>query len=281
MHPKMVSVIIPCYNQGHFLGEALASLYKANEADLEIIIVNDGSSDENTNRIISELDTSQYIVLNQHNQGLAMARNNGIAISKGKYILPLDADNYINPELISKAISVLDSNNSIDIVYTDCVVFGDLNENRVVGEFDFTMLLHGNYIDALAIFRREVWEVNKGYDANMPFMGWEDWDFWINSHTNGFKFYYINQSLYHYRHLGGSMLRSKDLEVKFVKVRQYIFSKYVQYKSDELLRAGLTKIAKGEKLSGFVEIIHSSFFPKLSALLFLQRVKLGLAQLYK
>ena len=148
-----------------------------------------------------------------------------------------------------------------------------------MGDFDFVALLHGNYIDTLAVYRREVWEVNKGYDANMPFMGWEDWDFWINSHTNGFRFHYINQSLYYYRHLGGSMLRSIDLESKFIKVRQYIFTKYVQFKSDELLRIGLSKTQKGEKLSGFFEIVYSGFFPKFSPRLFLQRVKIGLSEL--
>lgn len=60
MYPKKLSVIIPCYNQGYFFGEALASLDKAYSADLEIIIVNDGSTDENTNVIIDALDSDRY-----------------------------------------------------------------------------------------------------------------------------------------------------------------------------------------------------------------------------
>lgn len=279
MYSKKVSVVIPCYNQGHFLGEALASLDKVNGIVLEVIIVNDGSNDENTNSILSELDSSRYTVLNQHNQGLAMARNNGIAMAGGKYILPLDADNYIDPELISRAVSVLDSNKDIDIVYTDCTVFGDVNEVRVVGGFDLKRLLRFNYIDALAVYRKEVWDVNKGYDANMPFMGWEDWDFWINSHTNGFNFYYIDQALYYYRHLGSSMSRSNSWFKSSLKVRQYVFNKYKQYKGDELLMTGFQKMAKGETIRGLYEIVYSSFFPEFNIRIFLQRVKLGLSEL--
>jgi len=287
MNSKKVSVIIPCYNQGHFLGEALASLERSTEKDVEIIIVNDGSTDENTNKIINELDSARYIVLNQRNQGLAMARNNGIAMAKGKYILPLDADNYIDPELISKAVDELESNAEIDIVYTDCTVFGDLQEQKTVGAFNFIKLLNENYIDALTVYRKKVWEVNKGYDAKMPFMGWEDWDFWINSHKNGFKFHYINQSLYYYRHLSTSMIHSAGLESKSKKVRLYISQKYAKYIAQEypqqrgelLLKDAIYKMANGQKLGGVVDIFHSAFFPVFKMQVLFQRIKLGLSLL--
>ena len=87
-----VSVIIPCYNQGQYIEEAVKSVLAQTYQNFEIIIVNDGSTDEFTNKLLSDYDKQKTKVLHTDNQGLASARNNGIKVAKGKYILPLDAD---------------------------------------------------------------------------------------------------------------------------------------------------------------------------------------------
>jgi glycosyltransferase involved in cell wall biosynthesis len=104
--PK-VSIIIPCYNHGKYIMDAISSVEKIEDKNLyELIIINDGSTDEYTNTLLKELSDKGYYVIFQENKGLATSRNNAIAISKGEYILPLDADNKIRPEYIYKGINI-------------------------------------------------------------------------------------------------------------------------------------------------------------------------------
>src|SRR5688500_12631026 len=102
MKSPAISVIIPCYNQGHYLREALESLEKCNQELFEIIIVNDGSTDSFTNEYTKELESRGYKLIFQQNTGLGQARNNGIKQAVGKYILPLDADNKIYPDYLTE-----------------------------------------------------------------------------------------------------------------------------------------------------------------------------------
>src|SRR5579863_4843888 len=95
---KRVSVVIPCYNHGEFLGEAIESAMESARADVEIILVDDGSTDERTRKEIERIEAGgSVIVIRQPNQGLAAARNAAIARASGEYILPLDSDNQIFP----------------------------------------------------------------------------------------------------------------------------------------------------------------------------------------
>src|SRR5262245_33102094 len=114
----VLSIVIPCYNQGNYLKEALDSveMYDGNYL-YEIIIINDGSTEVDTIRILGELREKGYTILNQNNQGLSMARNNGIAFAKGKFFLPLDADNKIRPAYIEKGIAILEKNSNVGVVY--------------------------------------------------------------------------------------------------------------------------------------------------------------------
>src|ERR1039458_6397603 len=88
-----VSVVIPCFNHGEFLPEAVASVAHIGRDDVELIVVDDGSTDERTRKEMDALVAQGINVVRQENKGLAAARNAGILISKGEYILPLDADN--------------------------------------------------------------------------------------------------------------------------------------------------------------------------------------------
>ncbi len=107
-----VNIIIPCYNHGEFLKEAVESALKSTFKNYEIIIVNDGSTDVSTLTIIKELErkfqhNKLINFIHQENLGLANARNNGIRTSKGEYILILDADNKIRPDYLSEAVEII------------------------------------------------------------------------------------------------------------------------------------------------------------------------------
>lgn len=102
----LVSVIIPCYNKAAFLAEALDSVFMQSYSNWECIIINDGSLD-NTQNIAKSyaIKDNRFKYLCQDNQGVSIARNNGIKASSGIFILPLDADDTIEPTYIEKAVN--------------------------------------------------------------------------------------------------------------------------------------------------------------------------------
>ncbi|HXA00627.1 MAG TPA: glycosyltransferase [Cytophagaceae bacterium] len=220
-----ISVVIPCYNQGVFLKDAIDSFRNSNSPLFEIIIVNDGSTDPDTNSIIDQF-ALKYKVIKQENQGLARARNNGIREAAYPYILPLDADNKIELAYLEEAIKILDSEQSVGVVYANAIFFGDVNAKKQVRDFDLIELLTFNYIDACAIFRKNVWEEVGGYDANMPFMGYEDWEFWISISKTEWEFRHINDYLFHYRVSSGSMVSQCNIPDNRRKILEYIVIKH-------------------------------------------------------
>lgn len=222
-----ISIIIPCYNHGLFVREAVASVLELHDVLFEIIVVNDGSSDEYTIQVLSELEKEGIRVIHQKNSGLATARNIGVYNSKGKYILPLDADNKIKSDYVLKAIHVLDSGQG-DIVYAKPEFIGENIPSRFFHpkEFDINKILLDNYIDACAIYRRVVWELTGGYDVNMPFPGHEDWEFWINSYKNGFKFKFLDEKLYYYRILVDSMIENTSKNNGYSLNHKFLINKH-------------------------------------------------------
>ena len=199
-----LSVVITCYNLGAYLGEALKSIPE--REDVEVVIVDDGSTEALTREVLDELDVKRYTIIRQVNMGLAKARNNGIAQARGGIILVLDADNRINPVFIERSLAILGADPEVGVVYGDATYFGERSGPWVVGPYDFPRLLQGNYIDACACFRRSVWAQVGGYDEHMPHMGIEDWDFWLRCSVAGVGFHYVPEVFFDYRVRQGSML---------------------------------------------------------------------------
>lgn len=202
-----LSVIVPCFNHGQYIQDAIDSVLLFRNDEIEIIIVDDGSTDEFTIKKMNYLEKEGFKVITHINSGLGFTRNAGIRAASGKYILPLDADNKITPEYIRKSIALLDDD-TCDIVYGNPIFFGDDIENRRFEVMDFNGidLLFGNYIDACAVFKKQMWIDLNGYDEKMPFNGNEDWEFWIHAFLKGYRFLHVNEQLYHYRILANSML---------------------------------------------------------------------------
>src|SRR6516165_7772038 len=159
-----VSIIIPCYNHGVMLREALASVEETRNTNLlEVIIVDDGSSDTETTGILDEVAEADYRLVRQPNRGVGAARNVGVQLAKGEFILPLDSDNRLREVYLNEGVSLLKENPDVGVVYTDARYFGERSGRLCVSDFDLLSLIRMNFIDACALYRRHLWEALGGY----------------------------------------------------------------------------------------------------------------------
>ena len=119
---ELVSVVIPCFNSGRTLKRAINSVKNQTWKNIEIIIINDGSDDLFTLKEINRF--KDIILFNQINRGLPAARNKGFELASGKFILPLDADDWLEPNAVEIMIDKLKANKSLSFVYTDLKLEG-------------------------------------------------------------------------------------------------------------------------------------------------------------
>jgi len=214
-----VSIVIPCYNQAQYLHESVQSALDQTYADIEIIIVNDGSTD-NTVEIASTLQQTHpdsIYILTQKNQGLSEARNSGIAMAKGNFILPLDADDRLDKHIITRCMDAMIHNNA-DIVYTEWQCFGEDNSIIHRKSFNKVNILYENQPAPSSLYRKNVWQSVGGYKKNMD-GGYEDWEFWINAYKHNFKFFNVPEILFYYRVKKESMFTEAYKKDAYLKAK--------------------------------------------------------------
>src|SRR6059036_2597760 len=219
-----VSIVIPCFNHGAMLREALASLEEVrNENLLEVIIVDDGSSEAETIRILKEVAEAGYKVVSEPNGGLGAARNAGIRRAKGEFILPLDSDNRLRRVYLEQGVFLLKQNPSLGVIYADAEYFGEKTGRWQVQEFDLLSLIRMNFMDACALYRKALWEGVGGYDEQMPWMGLEDWDFWLRVAFHGGSFVHLPKIGFDYRVRRNST--TANTAEHYAELVNYVFSK--------------------------------------------------------
>lgn len=197
--PK-VSIIIPCYNQGKYVAEAINSALRQTFKDIEIVCVNDGSTDNSVEIIKSfENKYKNFIFLNnEENRGVIYSRNFAIKNCNGTYILPLDADDIIEPTYVEKAVKILDNNPNIGIVYCKAKIFGNYDKYWNLKPFNKSDILYENCIFCSALFRKSDFLKIGGYNNNMKY-GCEDYDLWLSFIEQGLEVFQINEILFSYR----------------------------------------------------------------------------------
>ncbi|EHQ07527.1 glycosyl transferase family 2 [Leptonema illini DSM 21528] len=216
-----VSVVIPCYNQGSYIHDALESVWSQTYPDYEIIVINDGSTEPETNAILKELSGPKLRVIHTENQGLAEARNTGIREATGRYILPLDADDRIGRRYMELAVELLDSDPDLGIVYCLAEKFGEDEGPWILKEFSIKQMMDHNVIFCTSFFRRVDWESVGGFKRDMKY-GLEDYDFWLSILGLGRKVKRIDEVLFFYRIRTGSMVRSMTpLQLRYLFGRTY------------------------------------------------------------
>jgi glycosyltransferase involved in cell wall biosynthesis len=241
-------VVIPSFNDGQFLIEAIASCERVAPQNSELIVVNDGSKQPRTLEILEILRAAGYFVVDQVNQGLATARNTGIGLACGRYILPLDTDNKIRAAFIEDAIRVLDSSPKIGIVYGYRQFFGMRTELDEVAEFDLDEILTFNYIDACAVFRKQVWDDCGGYDKAVSPL--EDWDLWIGAAEKGWRFHRLPQVTFEYRVRPESLLSKVDDAEFLDRLLEYIMTKHYEIYKPRLVK----QLAKMKRSSAHLTV---------------------------
>ncbi|MBR1753277.1 glycosyltransferase family 2 protein [bacterium] len=201
---KKVSIIIPCYNNGKFVSEAIESALNQTYKDIEIVIVNDGSTDNSSEVIKEYADKNKNILFfdNEENHGVVYARNMAIEACRGEYILPLDSDDIIENTYVEKAVEILDKNPDISIVYCETLDFND-GIKRFYPPFDELKFRYQNMIFVTAMYRKSDWVEVGGYKEYMK-NGYEDWEFWISLIEMGKKPYRIQEGLFRVRNVSGS-----------------------------------------------------------------------------
>ncbi len=191
-------MIIPCYNQGKYLQEAIDSVTQQTYPHVEIIVVNDGSTDVETINILKQIQNNKILVLHKENGHLSSARNYGIKHCKGKYFLPLDADDKLHPTFIEKTLSILSKSETIAAVSSWSKYFEAKNNVNQLKGGDINNFLRYNNCTATALIKKEIWEIVGGYDESMK-DGFEDWDFYINVTKRGYRIEMVSEPLFLYR----------------------------------------------------------------------------------
>jgi glycosyltransferase involved in cell wall biosynthesis len=222
-------------NQEAVIAETLQSVRSQTLEDWECIIVNDGSTDQ-TEQTIQETITGdkRFIYVYQTNAGVSTARNTAIAKATGKYILPLDGDDMLEPDYARAAIDVLEKNPEIGLVYADAYLFGQREGKWDVPPFEWKSFLHTNSIFCSAVCLRSDVDQTTGYDTALKH-GLEDWEFWIRllNHT-GKKVHKLSSIGLRYRINESS--RNADIRKNEQQMRQsldYIYTKHAHIYSQE------------------------------------------------
>lgn len=209
-----VSVISTLYNYAHTISETLDTVADQTLKGLDVVIVDDGSSDNSIDRVLdwAKSNGSGFynfkLIKHKQNQGLAIARNTAIKNSLGDYVFILDADNHMLSNCAEIHKRALDQDNEYAFAYGMIAEFGDANGLMGTLRWDKELLAYGNYIDAMAMLRKRAWQDAGGY-KKLRGIGWEDFELWLNFADRGEKGLWIPQVLSRYRVHDQSMLRTQ------------------------------------------------------------------------
>lgn len=192
----LVSVIIPVYNAEKTIASCLTSIFNQSFANFEIITVNDGSTDQGA-KILGEYE-NKITIINQKNQGAAAARNAGVKIAQGKYIIFVDSDTQLEPTMLEKMVDTLEKYPAVSFAYSS-FKFG--NKFFILWPFDSEKLKHMPYIHTTSLIRKEHFP---GFDKNLK--RFQDWDLWLTMNERGYQGKFIPEILFQVQS-GGTMSR--------------------------------------------------------------------------
>ncbi len=207
-----VTVIIPCYNYGQYVAEAVQSALDQTVLPKKIIVINDGSTDNSKTVLNTFKDNPLVEVMNKPNTGVIDTKNLGITLSKTYWTVFLDADDKLSKSFIKNTLHMA-KNGAKDIVYTDMRLFGAVNDVFKSKAFSTHTLLKTNYINNSALIKTSLLKQVGGYKKEMDH-GLEDWELYITLVEAGAKPQYLPLALVQYRQHQGAMSRNTSVLTK-------------------------------------------------------------------
>ncbi len=231
--PK-VSVIVPSYNSGHFLKEALESALAQTFQDFEILVIDDGSTDQ-TKSIVEEYvkrypDKIHYKY--QENTGLPGARNTGLRQARGEYIALLDADDKWLEHRLAKTVAAIETDPRIGVAHANIARFDKDGQILDVPKrdaqylsgwiFKYIFLRNAHVSCPTVLFKKKCCDTLGMFDENLAYLGCEDRELWLRI-AKEYKFVYIDEVLAYYRITMNSMSKNMD---KMMQARMYVVNKF-------------------------------------------------------
>lgn len=236
MHYKpSVSIIITCYNYAKYVEQAITSVYEQTHLPIQVIVINDGSTDNSDDTIKVSQKKHGFEYINQENKGVVFARNTGKELVKGEFTIFLDADDRLPPDYILKLVECAAKVPAVDIFYTEAV---NLETREVVikpVEYNLEHIKHSNFIHSSSMVRTKAL-ARYTYDPNLNRLGYEDWDLYLGMCLGGSTAHLVRGVSLDYRIHDGGISRGGGGHVglESVKAVTYIYSKYTTIYPSEM-----------------------------------------------
>jgi GT2 family glycosyltransferase len=202
-----VSVVVTCCDLGPWLDAAVDSVLAQTVPVFEIVIVNDGSSDAATCRLLADYRRERTRVLHTERQGLPAARNAGARETSGEYLCMLDADDLLEPVYVERSLAALQADPALGFASHWLRAFGIDAWEWTPARIEPPGMLLVNPVNGAALMRRAMFDALGGFDETMT-DGCEDWEFWIRAVSAGWKGTIVPEFLYRYRQRADSMSRT-------------------------------------------------------------------------
>ncbi|MGH8951637.1 MAG: glycosyltransferase family 2 protein, partial [Acidimicrobiia bacterium] len=229
-----VTVVIPVHDNVDYLEEALASVYEQSHGSWEIVVVDDGSTDPDAVSLLDSLDRPRLRVIRQANVGLPGARNAGMKLARGEFLIPLDSDDELGPEYMTKLLTAMRSRPDAGFAHCLARLHGDIDAVWIPRPFNPYWQLIENAVVGCVLLRATAWEAVGGYDETMT-SGNEDWEMWLRLTGAGWGQVRVEEPLFLYRKHGVSM--SVTTEARFEQGRRMVRDRNQQLYEKEALKA--------------------------------------------
>ncbi len=221
-----ISVVIPCFNLGPYLDEAIDSCLGQSCQDFEILVVDDGSTEPSTRALLDGYKRPKTQLVRTPNRGLAAARNLGAAETSGEFLCFLDADDRLHPRFFAETLRRLKSVEAPAFASCWIEAFGDESWIYRPERCDLAAVLAECTVATPALVSRSAFEAVGGFDEGMPAMGNEDWDLWIHLLAESFQGAIVPEILFYYRRRRGSMVEECYYGYTYLILMDYLFRKY-------------------------------------------------------
>jgi glycosyltransferase involved in cell wall biosynthesis len=224
------TIIITSFNKEAFLKEAIESALNQSYDNFELLIIDDGSTD-NSQQVIKEFQAPRITTIFKENEGVIKTRNRAIKEAKGQYIVQLDGDDILGKDFLQKTIPEIENNSTVGIVYCATKLFGAKDKIWDLGEYSIEKQLTTNQIVITALFKKDDFLKTNGYNQDFS-EGLEDWDFWLSLIELGIEVKQLNDVEFYYRILPDSrnnFTKEKEERIKNLiwKNHKELYAKYI------------------------------------------------------